>query len=80
MEMARSRFASTQNPVVLTNAPECPYRNLLLVPTASALLLVAESIANRLPEVDLVSIEAVPSSISVFAFSLGQRGPPLSSL
>jgi len=79
MEMQRAESAGTPTPILLTNAPECPYRNLLLVPTAGALLHVAESPASRLLEGDFVSRQAVRSSSLFVPFSLGQRGPPNSS-
>ena len=79
MEMQRAESAGTQTPILLSNAPECPYHNLLLVPTAGALLHVAESPASSLLEGDFVSLQPVRSSSLFFPFSLGQRGPPHSS-
>jgi len=78
-EMAESNFRG-DGPSLRAIFPFCPYRNLVLIPTATALPHVGHALADALPEVAFVSLKAVRSPVSFLFFSVCQRGPPPTSL
>ncbi len=59
---------------------ECPYRNLLPVPTATSLPHFAQPLGRTVPVVSNVFSKTIPSALPFSISSLGQRGPPRSSL
>ena len=78
-EMAE-RDLQADGPSLRAVFPPCPYRNLVLIPTATALPHVGHALADALPESDFVSHKAVGSPILFLCFSVCQRGPPPASL
>jgi hypothetical protein len=78
-EMAE-RDLQADGPSLRAAFPACPYRNLVLIPTATALPRVGHALADALPEVAFVSLKAVRSPVLFLCFSVCQRGPPPTSL
>jgi hypothetical protein len=78
-EMAE-RDLQADGPSLRAILPSCPYRNLLLIPTATALPHKAHSLEDALPEIDFVSLTAVRSPVLFLFFFSWQRGPPQTSL
>jgi hypothetical protein len=78
-EMAERDFQA-DGPSIRAVFPSCPYRNLVLIRTATALPHVGHALADALPEVDFVSRKAVRCPVLFLCFSVCQRGPPPASL
>jgi len=78
-EMAESDLRA-DGPSLRAIFPSCPYRNLVLIPTATALPPLGHSVADALPEIDFVFLKAVRSSVLFLFFPVCQRGPPPKSL
>jgi hypothetical protein len=78
-EMAERDFQA-DGPSLRASLPFCPYRNLVLLPTATALPRVGRALADALPEVDSGFFKAVRSPLLFLFFSVCQRGPPPASL
>ena len=78
-EMAERDFQA-EGPSLRATFPSCPYRNLVLIPTATALPYFAPSLEDALPEVDFVSLTAGRSPVLFLFFCFCQRGPPHTSL
>jgi len=78
-EMAE-RDLQADGPSLRAVFPSCPYRNLVLIPTATALPRVGHALADGSPEVDFVSLKPVRSPVLFLCLSVCQRGPPPTSL
>jgi len=80
MEMQSAESHASHEPNLRTTATGCPYRNLLPVPTATSLPHFTQPLGRTVPVVSYVFFKTIPPSLPFSISSLGQRGPPRSSL